>query len=432
MIPRTNYADEFHKAHSWHILKCALRHIDAAGLNAIIAHMALKFRSKIMTGTGTDLAIAMVVLVTYFFIFSNFGVFNGYQIFGLIIIGVTYLANGIYGYSYCSQDQSNLLSSTYILVQILLVSLIVLLTKGLPLSALLYMPIVVHITVLLSAKWILILNAIMAAVYAFCLYFTAGRGLLLNYLPLMVGGQFLIVNFVQMILNEERSRIEIEGLIKDLEATNEQLRSYASQIEDLTLSRERNRMAREIHDGLGHYLTTIGMQIKAAQAIMRRNPDEAAELLRTAETLSTDALKDVRQSVSALRDVSSSEEPLISRIERLLKPFENTGYRTMVQITGEDAVLSPEVEVLLFRSLQEGLSNIGKHSNAKNIVVGLTYHTEGKVSLDISDDGTGEKKIDGGYGIQGIRERVEHLNGTLEISTDKNKGFKLRVTVPEK
>ena len=385
-----------------------------------------------MTGTGTDLAIAMVVLVTYFFIFSNFGVFNGYQIFGLIIIGVIYLANGIYGYSYCAQHQSNLISTVYIVIQILLVSLVVLLTKGLPFSALLFMPIVVHITVLFTAKWILVLNAIMLVAYAICLYFTVGQGLLITYLPLMVGGQFLVVNFVQMIINEESSRIEIEGLIKDLEATNEQLRLYASQIEELTLSRERNRMAREIHDGLGHYLTTIGMQIKAAQAIMRRNPEEAAELLRTAENLSTDALKDVRQSVSSLRDVSSNEEPLLSRIKRLLRPFENTGYKTVVNITGEETVLSPEVEVLLFRSLQEGLSNIGKHSNAKNIEVGITYHDDGSVSLIISDDGIGEKKIDGGYGIQGIRERVEHLNGTVEISADKNKGFTLRVMVPGK
>ena len=246
----------------------------------------------------------------------------------------------------------------------------------------------------------------------------------------MVGGQFLIVNFVQMIINEEMSRIEIKGLIKDLEATNEQLRLYASQIEDLTLSRERNRMAREIHDGLGHYLTTIGMQIKAAQAIMHKNPNEAAELLRTAEMLSTDALKDVRNSVSALRDTSNLEEPLLSRIKSLLRPFENTGYNTQVDITGEETTLSPEVEVLLFRSLQEGLSNIGKHSNAKNIKVNIAYHKEGNISLEISDDGSGEKKIDGGYGIQGIRERVEHLNGTVEISADKNKGFSLRVTVP--
>jgi len=394
--------------------------------------MVPKFRSKIMTGTGTDLAIAMVVLVTYFFIFSNFGVFNGYQIFGLIIIGVIYLANGIYGYSYCSQNQSNLLSAFYVLAQILLVSVVIILTKGFPFSALLFMPIVVHITVLLSAKWVLILNAFMLASYAVSLYFTAGRGMLITYLPLMVGGQFLIVNFVQMVINEERSRIEIEGLIKDLEATNEQLRLYASQIEDLTLSRERNRMAREIHDGLGHYLTTIGMQIKAAQAIMHKNPNEAAELLKTAETLSTDALKDVRNSVSALRDTSKLEEPLLSRIKRLLRPFENTGYNTQVNITGEETTLSPEVEVLLFRSLQEGLSNIGKHSNAKKIEVNIAYHKEGNVSLEISDDGSGEKKIDGGYGIQGIRERVEHLNGTVEISADKNKGFTLRVTVPGK
>jgi len=394
--------------------------------------MVPKFRSKIMTGTGTDLAIAMVVLITYFFIFSNFGVFNGYQIFSLIVLGVAYLANGIYGYSYCSQNQSNFISILYIAIQIVLISLVVLLTRGMPFSALLYMPVVVHITVLLSSKLILILNVFLLLAYAISLSFAGAGGLLITYLPLMVGGQFLVVNFVQMIINEERSRIEIEGLIKDLEATNEQLRLYASQIEELTLSRERNRMAREIHDGLGHYLTTVAMQIKAAQAIMQKNPKEAAELLKTAETLSTDALKDVRLSVSALRDVSRNEEPFTARVKRLLRPFENTGYKTEVNIIGEEKLLPPEVEVLLFRSLQEGLSNIGKHSNAKRINVSLTYHSEGDISLELFDDGVGEKKMDGGYGIQGIRERVEFLNGRMEINADKYNGFTLKVTVPSK
>ena len=385
-----------------------------------------------MTGTGTDLAIAMVVLITYFFIFSNFGVFDGYQIFGLIILGVIYLANGIYGYNHCAHSQSNLISIIFVVIQIFLISLIVILTKGMPFSALLFMPVVVHMTVLLSSKWILILNALMLLSYAVSLSLAAGSSVLMTYLPLMVGGQFLVVNFVQMVINEERSRIEIEGLIKDLEATNDQLRLYASQIEELTLSRERNRMAREIHDGLGHYLTTVAMQIKAAQAIMTRNPDEAAELLRTAETLATDALKDVRLSVSALRDVAKNEEPFQARIKRLLRPFENIGYKTEVNIIGNETVLPPEVEVLLFRSLQEGLSNIGKHSNAKVIVVSLKYEDDGKVSLEICDDGVGEMNLVGGYGIQGIRERVELLNGKLEISADKTKGFSLKVTVPRK
>ncbi len=80
-------------------------------------------------------------------------------------------------------------------------------------------------------------------------------------------------------------------------------------------------MAREIHDGLGHYLTTIGMQIKAAQALIKKDPQNAIELLQTAETLSHDALKDIRQSVSALRETTSQEEPFLQRLQRLLKPL---------------------------------------------------------------------------------------------------------------
>ncbi len=114
--------------------------------------MAQKFRSRIMTGTGTDLAFAMVVLVTYFFIFSNFGVLNGVQIFSLIILGVIYLANGIYGYGYCVRQDSKLAAGIYFGGQLIVSSLVVYLTNGIDLSALLFLPIIVHTSVLLQAR----------------------------------------------------------------------------------------------------------------------------------------------------------------------------------------------------------------------------------------------------------------------------------------
>ncbi len=248
----------------------------------------------------------------------------------------------------------------------------------------------------------------------------------------MIGGQFFVVNFMQMVLNEEKSRIEIDGLIKDLEATNEQLRLYAAQIEELTLVKERNRMAREIHDGLGHYLTTIGMQIKAARATLKKNPDKAVELLHTAENLSQDALRDVRQSVSALRLSMDMDIPFFHRLTRLLKPFNNIGYQTEVLVTGDEFQLSPEVEILFFRTMQEGLSNIGKHSNASKITINVQYHDNGDVSLGLVDNGIGVKTLKDGFGILGLRERVEQLNGTINIDSKNNEGLSLLVTVPSR
>ncbi len=385
-----------------------------------------------MTGTGTDLALAMLVLVTYFFIFSNIGVLNGFQVFSLIVLGVIYLANGIYGYGYSVREEASKFSVAYIIIQSITSSAIVYSTKGVDLSALLFLPVVVHAAVLFSAKGVLYTNFFLLIIYATGLYLSTGSDSILTHLPIMIGGQIFVVNFTQMVINEEKSRLEIEGLIKDLEATNSQLRLYVSQIEELTLTRERNRMAREIHDGLGHYLTTIGMQIKAAQALIKKDPQNAIELLQTAETLSHDALKDIRQSVSALRETTSQEEPFLQRLQRLLKPFENTGFHTEMHVEGQEIFLTPEVEILFFRTLQEGLSNIGKHSNASNIHVYLTYHKNNTVSMKLVDDGIGAKVMNGGYGLLGIRERVEQLNGKVEIDSSKIKGFSMTITVPGK
>lgn len=394
--------------------------------------MSHKYQSKIMTGTGTDLAFAMVVMVTYFLIFTKFDTLKTVQIFLLIILGVVYLANGIYGYGFCVKSSYSWANYVYFGSQIIISCTIVYLTDGIDLAALLFLPIIVHSSVLLESNGPLIFNLLVVIGYALSLNFSSGIQAVFSHLPILIGSQFFIVSFTQMVINEERSRIEIEGLVKDLEATNEQLKLYANQVEELTLTRERNRIAREIHDGLGHYLTTISMQIKAAQATMKKDPESAAELLSTAETLSDDALKDVRQSISALRDTKKSDIPFTQRLTRLLKPFENTGYITEVNITGHERQLTPEVEVLFFRALQEGLSNIGKHSNASKISVIIHFDENGDTSLTLTDDGIGANALNGGYGIIGLRERAEQLSGVLTIETNKNKGFTLKVMVPKR
>ncbi len=113
------------------------------------------------------------------------------------------------------------------------------------------------------------------------------------------GGTFLVgliflVGFSQAMKNVERARAE-------LDTANRQLRDYAAQSEELATVRERNRIAREIHDGLGHYLTTIHMQIQAARSILATDQPRADQTLAKAQQLSQEALGDIRRSVAALR-----------------------------------------------------------------------------------------------------------------------------------
>jgi len=126
-----------------------------------------------------------------------------------------------------------------------------------------------------------------------------------------------VLIFTQMAVTEQKARKQQQRLAEELSEANKQLSEYAEQIKELTQTQERNRFAREIHDGLGHYLTTINMQINAANALIKNEPVKAAEMLEKAKRLITDALVDVRDSVYALREESPELEDLPERISSL-------------------------------------------------------------------------------------------------------------------
>jgi signal transduction histidine kinase len=233
-----------------------------------------------------------------------------------------------------------------------------------------------------------------------------------------------------MAVNEEHARLEVEKLVGKLESVNQQLREYAEQVEELSIAEERNRLAREIHDGLGHYLTTIHAQLQAAQAVMVKNPRRALETLARAQTVTAEALVDVRRSVAALRLPPDEGLPFTERLSRLLESSDLPHIQTQVKVLGEERTLSPQTGHTLYRAVQEGIHNVQKYSKAANLVLMVDFTLEEKVRLTIQDDGVGVEKSEGGFGLQGMRERVNLLNGTLKVETAPGKGFKLEIEVP--
>jgi signal transduction histidine kinase len=101
-------------------------------------------------------------------------------------------------------------------------------------------------------------------------------------------------------VREQRGRAEVQRLADELGVANRQLREYAGQVEELAAARERNRMAREIHDTLGHYLTAVNMQLEAARALLATDPEKAADGMSKALALTHEGLADVRRSVATL------------------------------------------------------------------------------------------------------------------------------------
>jgi signal transduction histidine kinase len=216
---------------------------------------------------------------------------------------------------------------------------------------------------------------------------------------------------------------------RELAEAHEQLRGYAAQAERLATAQERNRVARDIHDGLGHSLTVVQMQVKAARAVLPADPDKADAVLAKAQQQSEEALAAVRRSVRALREPRSTG-PLPEVLKALAEEVSATGVPTLLSVSGTARPLPDETQEALYRAAQEGLTNVRKHARATRADLLLDYG-EAAVRVEVRDDGTG---ADGdetpGFGLVGLRERAAHLGGRLHFDSAAGKGSTLTMEVP--
>nr|WP_246481599.1 sensor histidine kinase [Amycolatopsis umgeniensis] len=229
----------------------------------------------------------------------------------------------------------------------------------------------------------------------------------------------------ELIVREKRSR-------EELAEAHERLRDYAAQAEQLATTQERNRVARDIHDGLGHHLTVVQMMLQAARAVIGTGDTERVDaMLAKAQDQSREALAEVRRSVSALREPHSA--PLSEALRTLVDEASAAGVPTGLEVKGTARDTRVEVEESLFRAAQEGLTNVRKHARAQAATVVLDYAVTDRVRLEVRDDGrglAGDPAPDKGFGLVGLRERVAGLGGRVSVDSAEGHGLTLTVEVP--
>lgn len=236
---------------------------------------------------------------------------------------------------------------------------------------------------------------------------------------------------INALLAERQSREQLEITHLQLEITNQQLCQYALRIEDQATLQERNRIAREIHDGLGHTLVAQTIQINNTLLFWESNNDKALTFLKQAKELGAEALLEIRRSLSVLRSNPLQGQSLTSAIEKLLTDFQQTtgiepSYKIDVPYT-----LPTEVNTALFRIVQESLTNICKHAEATSVTVGLLAHA-GMIHLSIEDNGKGFNPTQNttGFGLQGMRERAVALGAQLNLHSKLGTGCCISVSLP--
>jgi signal transduction histidine kinase len=236
---------------------------------------------------------------------------------------------------------------------------------------------------------------------------------------------------INALLAERQSREKLEKVYQELEITHHQLRQYAVRIEDQATLQERNRIAREIHDGLGHTLTAQTIQINNALIFWQTKSDQALIAIKQAKQLGAEALLEVRKSVSMLRSTPLDGRSLKSALDKLFQDFKNsTGIEISPNIYLPQS-LSSEVNTNLYRIIQESLTNIHKHAQATTVNIDLLQQ-EGFVRLMIEDNGKGFEPTQNttGFGLQGMKERIASLYGQFMLDSQIGKGCRIFVSFP--
>ncbi|MFE5566686.1 sensor histidine kinase [Amycolatopsis japonica] len=186
---------------------------------------------------------------------------------------------------------------------------------------------------------------------------------------------------------------------------------------------ERLRIARELHDVLGHNLALINVQ--AGAALHGKDPAKAEEALTTIKKTSKEALRELRATLGMLRQ---ADTPSLARVAELAESAGAHGLTVRTEIDGTATELPPDVEHAAFRVVQEALTNVARHAAANTVVVRIGY-TPHDVSVQIDDDGRGGT-AEPGNGIRGMTERAEALGGELTAAAREDGGFRVRARLP--
>lgn len=228
------------------------------------------------------------------------------------------------------------------------------------------------------------------------------------------------------------SRQKVGELYERLEESHQALREYAKQVEVLTAISERNHIAREIHDTVGHSMTALLVQLQAARKLQARDLELSEQALMRCEELARSALQQVRLSVRALREEEAQPISLVESVRQLLADFaEMTGVQTELQAQGQFSAVPESLKPIIYRIVQESLTNAKRHGNASSAVVRIKS-SEQEVLIVIEDDGQGVAEVVPGFGLINLRERVMELGGTVLFITQSGSGFRTEVCFPLK
>ena len=224
-----------------------------------------------------------------------------------------------------------------------------------------------------------------------------------------------------------------QEVLLQLGQVNLQLQEYAATVEQETLLNERKRLAREIHDTLAYTLTNLTMMLEAAKLMVNKKDEKVLyEHLEQARLQAAEGLTEIHRALNALRPVNLSEVTGLLAIQHLINTIAKaTQVKIELDLGNAPLYLGDEADLVAYRFVQEGITNALRHGHATGISISFSL-VGNMVHIQIKDNGIGVDGLKEGYGLAGMRERIERLGGVLEISSNSGFGFRLLAKIPIK
>jgi len=240
-----------------------------------------------------------------------------------------------------------------------------------------------------------------------------------------------VMGMSYLVKMQVREKEKLAHINTELEQAYKKLIENSAAAQKLTIEQERTRVAREIHDTLAHTLTALIIQLEACKKLASLDPSRLPVELEKAQELSRSGFNDVKRTIKAMRPQVMEDKSFFDSIISIINTsMENRELHiTLNNSLSPDIKLASKIEIAIFRVIQESITNSVRHGQAGEIEIAIKQE-KNMLQLYIADNGIGCTNIKKGYGMQGIRERIESLNGNAEFSSSCGKGFKTKISIP--
>ena len=221
---------------------------------------------------------------------------------------------------------------------------------------------------------------------------------------------------------------ELELKTKELQKAYEKLQEVYDAKEEVIILKERNRIAGEIHDTIGHTLTTVLVKMEASKRLMKKDVDLALDKFNAAQEQVRKGLNDIRKSVRALKEGEDLLD-FVNLLHAFISEVENNSGVSIEYSFSKIPNLDKKIENTLYRALQESITNGIRHGGSNKFELQILYK-DNKIEFTVKDNGSGSEDLEFGFGLSNIKYKVEGLGGTFSVESKANEGTTIRIEIP--